>query len=220
MSLIKSLEKVINKIMDINKIIKNIESEGQKLFKGINEYNIVYIEGYDPVLDKVNNDKFNEWNDVRLIFSYVGDKPQIDFMQIATTEPGLKATNNPSNKLGVARIQLGQYTAWKMGYHKFAKLGKQHPALVQSSNVPVCRDFDKDGFRTGDKIDIGMFGINQHSTKMGYNGTTVEDWSEGCLVGKNWSKHLRFLAILKKDARYVADNNFEFTTTIIDGTKL
>lgn len=204
----------------LDKIIKHIESEGQKLFKGINEYNIVYIEGYDPVLNKPNKDTFNEWNDVRLVFSYVNDKPQLDFMQIATTEPGRKPTNNPSNKLGVARIKLGQYTAWKMGYHKFSKLGTKHPALVQSSNLPVCRDFDKNGFRTGDKIDIGMFGINQHSTKIGYNGKTVENWSEGCLVGENWEKHLMFLSILKKDSRYVINNDFEFTTTIIDGTKL
>lgn len=202
-------------MIDIIKLVRYMESKSYIVSKGENETNIVYLEGMDYD-GQLNNDALNGWNDLRLIFSYKGGIPSLDFIQVATTEPGLKPTNNPTNKNGVARIAFGQYTAWKHGFHKG---NKNHPCLKQCNVVSVCRDFNKDGKRTGDKIYVGLFGINQHSTKDGYDGSRVEDFSEGCLVGRNWQLHLKFLELTKSDPRYIKDKEFVYTSTILDASE-
>jgi len=208
----------------IDFIIKYMVDNGQSIFKEENQYNIVYLEGIDFDF-KLNKDEFNKWNDLRLIFNFVDGCPELVFRQIATTEPGKLATfsNSARERKGVARIAFGQYSAWKMGFHKQSVNHKNHPALVQCSPLPVYRDFNRDGMRTGDTLYTGMFGINQHGTKIGYNDdikSTVENWSEGCLVGKDWNKHLEFINILKTDERYIKDNNFIFTTSIIPADEI
>lgn len=201
-------------MIDLKKLTNYIQSKDCKVFTNVNEYNIVYIEGMN--LDgSLNNDQFNLWNDLRIVYSFINNEPKLDFIQVATTEPGKKGTDD--SKKGVARIAFGQYNSWKIGFHKQSTNGKNHPALVQCNPVSVFRDVNKDGKRTGDKVDIGIFGINQHSTRPGYIGNTVENWSEGCLVGKNWDDHLKFIQLVKTDSRYVSNNDFIFTTTIIAG---
>lgn len=203
----------------INKVISYMISRNYTVNTEEGYINIVYLEGVS--LDgSLNSDLANQWNDLRILFKYVNGEPIVIHAVSATTEPGFKPTVKPSNKKGVARIAFAQYTAWKMGYHKISKYGNKHPALVQCRSVAVHRDFNKDGKRTGDRLDVGMFGINQHSTREGYKGTTVEDWSEGCLVGKDWNQHLEFLRLLKTDSRYQLDNEFIFTTAIIPGDEL
>jgi len=203
----------------INKIIAYMISKNYTINTEDGYINIVYLEGVS--LDgSLNKDSANQWNDLRILFKFVNEIPVVIHASVATTEPGFKPTIKLSNKKGVARIAFAQYTAWRMGYHKISKHGTKHPALVQVKPVAVYRDFNKDGKRTGDRLDVGLFGINQHSTKEGYNGNAVEDWSEGCLVGKDWNQHLKFLELLKTDPRYQKDNNFIFTTTIIPGDGL
>ncbi len=203
----------------INKVISYMISKNYTVNTEEGYINIVYLEGVS--LDgSLNKDLANQWNDLRILFKYVNGEPIVIHAVSATTEPGFKPTIKPSNKKGVARIAFAQYTAWKMGYHKASKYGTKHPALVQCKSVAVHRDFNKDGKRTGDRLDVGLFGINQHSTKEGYKGSTVEDWSEGCLVGKDWNQHLKFLELLKTDPRYQLDNDFIFTTAIVPGDEL
>ena len=208
----------------IDFIVKYMTDNGQIVFKGQDELNIVYLEGIDFDF-KLNKDEFNKWNDLRLVFKYVDGCPELLFRQVCTTEPGKMSTFSldARKRKGVARIAFGQYTAWKMGFHKQSTNAKNHPALVQCNPIPIYRDLNMDGKRIGDIIYTGLFGINQHGTKIGYHDeikSTVENWSEGCLVGKDWSKHIEFINLLKTDSRYVKDNNFIFSTSIIPADEL
>jgi len=197
--------------ISIELVIKYLNDNGFLIFDKENEYNIVYMEGCDEN-GNLNDDKFNLWNDARWLFKYVDGCPELLFRQVCTTEPGKMSTFSldARKRKGVARIAFGQYTAWKMGFHKQSTNAKNHPALVQCNPIPVYRDLNMDGKRIGDIIHTGLFGINQHGTKIGYHDeikSTVENWSEGCLVGKDWSKHIEFINLLKTDSRYIKDNN-------------
>lgn len=100
------------------------------------------------------------------------------------------------NPKGAARIKFDQYKAWKVGLHK-----DQNPALVQADNVTVHRDFDRNGIRTGDELDTGLFGINQHHA----NDAPRHDigkWSAGCLVGRTKQGHAEFMKLIMKDRRF------------------
>jgi hypothetical protein len=130
------------------------------------------------------------------VIGFEGDKPVILGKWRATTEPGAYYTEHPVNPAGAARIEFGQYQAWRVGMHR-----GDHEALVQRSKVTVCRDLNKDMIRTGDARDSGdNFGINQH----GPSGTdeapdNVGNFSAGCLVGKSMAGHRAFMAIVKAD---------------------
>ena len=205
-------------------IIKYMKDNGHTIFTNTGELNIVYVEGMNPDMT-LNSDTFNEWNDTRLVFTYINDCPELIFTQLATTEPGKLATFSRDSiaRKGAARIAFGQYTAWKIGYHKISTNRRNHPALIQCSPLPIHRDLNRDGARTGDIVYTGMFGINQHGTRIGYSDKSpikVENWSEGCLVGKDWNKHLQFINLLKQDPRFKSNPNFIFTTTIIPGDKI
>ena len=195
-------------------------SQAYKVFEQTGELNIIYLEGfeYNAVTGKfsTNRDKFDEWNDLRLVVDFNSGK--VLHNAVATTEPGRKATFEKKSLIlgGVARIAFGQYQAWQMGWHKFTQYGKQHPALVQCSDIPVHRDVNQDGKRTGDPVGIGR-GINQHSTHERFNSKSIGGYSYGCLVGKKWQEHLTFLELLKTDIRYTKDEKYKFFTTIIAG---
>lgn len=208
----------------IDYIIDYMEKNNYDISKKEGELNIIYLEGMNTDLT-LNDDKFNEWNDLRLVFTYINDCPEILFKQTATTEPGKLATFDKDSltRKGVARIAFGQYAAWKMGYHKTSVNRRNHPALIQCSPLPVYRDLNRDGSRIGDVVYTGIFGINQHGTRIGYtegNSGKVENWSEGCLVGKDWSKHIEFINLLKQDPRFKTNAEYIFTTTIIPADKI
>lgn len=177
--------------------------------------NIVYAEGSNQDLTP-NADTPNRWNDRRMIIQRYGGAWHIVFNTDATTEPGKFYTNNPMNPLGAARIAFGQYEAWQFGLHQ----GVQ-PALVQVLPVKVHRDMNKDGKRSPtDPIEIGIFGINQHTTKAGVTPAFVDRYSAGCLVGLNVPLHTKFLSLLKQEYRYKKNKKYIFETAILDGSKL
>jgi hypothetical protein len=179
------------------------------------ECNIIYIEGMNEN-GSLNNDTPNEFNDRRIIIDFVNDSPRILNHWQATTEPGNYYTYNPLNSSGAARIAFGQYRAWTVGTHGNAE---PHEALVQVRPVTVCRDFNQDFKRTGDRLDVGHFGINQH---WGYDApiTDIKNTSAGCLVGRRRQGHKEFMQIIKSDRRYQIDNNYIFYTTVIAGDDL
>jgi hypothetical protein len=185
---------------------------GYKLFTGYQQVNILYVEGMD-VDGNINSDEPNQFNDVRLV---LGAGMQLLGVWSATTEPGRWYTQNPMNRKGAARIAFGQYKAWAVGRHGNSE---PHEALVQVGEVIVYRDQNKDGLRTGDTIDRGLFGINQH---WGYDLPldNVGLASAGCLVGRTRQGHREFMAIIKTDPRYLNDRQFIFTTTVIPADKL
>lgn len=196
----------------IKKIIDYCEKQSYRLFTGKDEKNIIYVEGMD-VDGNINSDAPNQFNDVRLVLS---NEFRLLGNWSATTEPGRWYTLNPMNAKGAARIAFGQYKAWAVGTHGNSE---PHEALVQVGEVAVWRDINKDGIRPEDKLDRGLFGINQH---WGYDlpPDNIGRASAGCLVGRTRQGHREFMNIIKSDRRYQADRQYIFATTIIPSDKL
>jgi hypothetical protein len=142
-----------------DRIIEYMEQQDYKISRNKGEKNIIYVEGADTNGTE-NDDRPNYFNDLRIIIAF-NDKfqPVIEGIWIATTEPGFYYTDNPMNPKGAARIKFGQYTAWQVGLHGYSN---PHESLVQVEEVAVHRDYNRDMKRTGDLIDWGLFGINQH----------------------------------------------------------
>jgi hypothetical protein len=117
---------------------------------------------------------------------------------------------------GAARIAFGQYRVWQVGTQGYSE---SHQALIQVVSVKVHRDWNRDMIRTGDAIDEGYFGINQHH---GYDHPINDIYtaSAGCLVGKTRNGYAAFMASIKRDVRFIKDINFVFSTTILDGSQL
>ena len=207
-------------MLNASDILAYMRAKGYEVFPSPGHFNIVYIEGMNPD-GTLNPDKLDGWNDLRIVIDHTADgEPFLKINHIATTEPGAAATFSPeaAKRGGVARIAFGQYRAWQVGFHKQSRNGKNHPALVQRAPVAVHRDKNRDGIRTRDNVHIGMFGINQHSTRPGFSGGKIGMFSEGCLVGWRWNEHVdEFIPLVKTDPRFVADADFMFTTTIIAG---
>lgn len=199
-----------------SRIVKYMQSKNYVVFTEPKEYNIVYVEGMNED-GSLNNDAPNEFNDRRIVIEVVDGIPKIVNHWQATTEPGSHYTFQPMNSQGAARIQFGQYKAWRVGPHGNAE---PHEALVQVADITVCRDFNKDFKRTGDKLDRGdNFGVNQHYG-FDFPQNNIRVASAGCLVGRRREGHREFMKIIKGDRRYVANRNYVFYTTIIPGDEL
>ncbi len=195
------------------RIIKYMLTKNYYVSNKEKEYNIVYVEGMNADGTE-NNDAPNQFNDRRIVIEVVEGIPKIVGNWEATTEPGRYFTQNPMDTKGAARIKFNQYKAWRFGAHK-----NQPRALRQDENVTVHRDFNRDGFRTGDKLDTGLFGINQHHA----NGAPRHDigkWSAGCLVGRTVADHETFMNLITQDRRYKINKNYLFWTAIIPGDDL
>ena len=192
-----------------------MQFKNYQIFDGGGLYNIVYIEGMNAN-GTLNSDAPNCFNDRRLVMQVISGVPQIIGNWEATTEPGSHYTYKPMNPGGAARIKFGQYTAWRVGMHGTSD---RHEALVQVAPVSVHRDFNKDFKRTGDRIDTGLFGINQH---WGYDAAinNVGNTSAGCFVGRSRGGHREFMNFVKQDERCKRDRSFMFTSTIIPGDEL
>lgn len=181
--------------------------------------NIVYVEGTNEN-GVLNADEFNKFNDRRVVIGIDRGKPTIHLNTLATTEPGKFFTDNPLNEGGAARIAFGQYKAWSVGTHK-AGTSTAHEALVQVGKLTVHRDLNKDGKRTGDRIDVGSsFFINQHS---GHDASpnNIGKASAGCLVGRSTDEHKQFMKLVKTDPRFKkASMGYKYISTIIAGDDL
>ena len=195
-----------------SRIVKYLQAKKYQIFTEARHYNIVYIEGMNEDWS-LNSDTPNQFNDRRIVVEIVEGVPKIVNHWQATTEPGKYYTYNPMNPGGAARIKFGQYKAWAVGYHGNAD---RHEALIQVAPITVHRDFDKNFQRTGDKLDTGLFQVNQH---WGYYAPVkdIKNASAGCLVGRRRDGHREFMAIIKQDRRYVANKDYVFYTTVIPG---
>lgn len=199
-----------------DRIIEYMEQQGYKISRNKGQKNIIYVEGADTNGTE-NDDRPNYFNDLRIIIAFDEKfRPVIEGIYLATTEPGFHYTDNPMNPKGAARIKFGQYTAWQVGLHGYSN---PHESLVQVEEVAVHRDYNRDLKRTGDLVEWGLFGINQH---WGYNHPVHDIYtaSAGCLVGRIWEEHVEFMQRVKSDRRYSFNPGFVFPTTIIDRTKL
>lgn len=198
-----------------SRIVKYMLAKGYHVDRKTGEYNIIYVEGMNPE-GTLNSDRPNSFNDLRLVIQIVGKTPKIIDIWEATTEPGKHYTYNPMNPKGAARIKFGQYKAWKVGTHGNSE---PHEALIQVSDITVHRDLNKDMTRTGDKLDTGLFHINQHYG-YDYPRNNISYASAGCLVGRTRKGHRDFMKLIKQDWRYQSNHNYKFMTTIIAGDDL
>ncbi|RCJ23995.1 peptidoglycan-binding protein [Nostoc sp. ATCC 43529] len=198
-----------------SKIIKYMQAKNYQISTNPKEYNIVYLEGVNEDWT-LNKDTPNQFNDRRIVIEIVDGVPKIVNHWQATTEPGSRYTYNPMNPGGAARIKFGQYKAWSVGIHGNSE---PHEALIQVAPITVHRDFNKDFQRVGDKLDTGLFLVNQH---YGYDAPVndIKNASAGCLVGRRREGHREFMSIIKQDRRYVANKNYVFYTTVIPGDDL
>jgi hypothetical protein len=199
----------------LDEIIKFMERKKYKVFREKGELNLIYVEGMSTDFT-LNNDEPNEFNDLRMVIEFSNNKPFLLGCWEATTEPGFYYTDNPMNPNGAARIAFGQYKAWQVGIHGYAE---PHEALVQVDNVRVHRDYNRDLLRTGDYIDDGLFGINQHhGSDNPYHD--IYTASAGCLVSRSRTGHYEFMDIIKRDRRYLNDPDYIFWTTILPGNEI
>lgn len=196
-----------------SRIVRYLLEQNYWVPAGDRRFSIVYCEGMNPD-GQLNNDKFNEWNDARIVIEIPDNTftPCIVGAWDGTCEPGDKYTYNPMNPAGAFRIAFGQYRAWKVGIHN-----NNHEALVQVGEVSGFRDANKDGIRTGDKRVKGLYGINQHH---GWDMAQVKGASAGCLVGRFKKGHAEFMRLIKSDRRYQLNNSYTFYTAIIDGSRV
>jgi hypothetical protein len=219
-----SLDEVPQQPIDLSKndtaakIIKYMQAKRYQISTGAKSYNIVYVEGMSENL-AINNDPPNEFNDVRMVIEIVNNVPTIVGKWEGTTEPGTHFTMNPMNPNGAARIAFGQYKSWRVGTHVGKSNAEPHEALVQVADVSVFRDKNKDMIRTGDKLDTGLFGINQH---WGFDipRNNIKLASAGCLIGRTRAGHREFMKIIKQDKRFLLSSSYTFLTTIIPGNEL
>jgi hypothetical protein len=196
-----------------SRIVSALVARGDWLCLHPDCINIVYIEGMD-VDGTANANHPNQFNDIRCLIRFVSGRPELLNAWEATTEPGKFFTENPEDVKGAARIALGQYKAWGVGIHR-----ENHEALIQTADVTVCRDLNKDYSRSGDKRYTGAFGINQH---WGYDNprSDIGRASAGCLVGRTKQGHKQFMALVKSDPRYEANHSYRFMTSIIESAAI
>lgn len=196
-----------------DKVVAYMQARGYWICRHGECFNTVYLEGANTD-GSLNDDKENVFNDVRIVFSIDSEgKPTIVGMWEATTEPGIYWTKNPMNAKGAARIAFDQYKSWIVGTH-LAGSPSAHEALVQVESLTVHRDLNKDYERTGDQLDTGLFGINQH---WGYDApkNNLGNTSAGCLVGRTKDGHREFMQLMKSDPRYRANAAYRFIATVM-----
>lgn len=111
----------------------------------------------------------------------------------ATTDPGRYYLKKPMNKQGTAILAPGQYrSAYKLGKHR-----GRYQALIQSKQVTVYRDNNRDYTLDNKNTDTGFFGINIH-----HSGNNKSDDiglnSAGCQVFQYKKDFLEFMNIIVK----------------------
>lgn len=189
---------------DGKRLLAYMQSKGYR----IRAINIVYLEDVNAdTWQPVAQPKLDVWDDARILLRNTGE---VLLSCKATTEPGGHYTYNRMNPKGAARIAFGQHKdAWKLGDHK----GQY--ALVQCAPLKVHRDANEDGLRTSDAVDIGFFGLNQHTTGRAASASvplSIGHWSAGCLVGQSAATHYNlFMPVLKWSG------NKTFDTAVIAG---
>ena len=200
-----------------DKVIAYMNRHGFWICRHPGAVNIVYLEGVDPD-GTVNSDRPNVFNDLRMAFVIDETGTPVISSWEGTTEPGIFWTMNPMNPRGAARIAFGQYKAWAVGIHLRGK-ASAHEALVQVAEVTVHRDLNKDFKRLNDRVETGLFGINQH---WGYDAQKDDlgNTSAGCLVGRTKKGHREFMAMLKSDPRFLASPSYKFVAAVLPGDEV
>lgn len=194
-----------------NRLYAALSSKGYPVAKGDDETNIIYLRGGDSN-GKPTGNRINEWSDTRFVLMFRNGEPYIAGAWKATVKPGLPAIRNPLGKYGAAFIEDGYYLAWRLGTHR-GIFGRTERGLVQVAPVKFRRDVNRNGDVTGEPVQTGMIGLNQHS---GSNSKNVNKTSYACLVGQSSDAHLnKFIPLLENDLRYKRNPQHMFGTSIL-----
>jgi peptidoglycan hydrolase-like protein with peptidoglycan-binding domain len=198
----------------IDRVIAYMQKKNYFICRHPDCKNIIYVEGVDAD-GSLNPQTPNVFEDLRVVFSIGADGAPLIQPWVATTEPGKPYTTKPMNPKGAARIALGQYKSWNVGTHVGPSGFDPHEALIQCAPIDIYRDSKKDFKREGPTF-TGIFGVNQH---WGYDRPKddVGTASAGCLVGEKRDGHRAFMAVVKSDARFRANNGYKFVTAVIPG---
>ncbi|MUG91754.1 hypothetical protein F7734_04370 [Scytonema sp. UIC 10036] len=219
-SVVQSIQTLVNRRSSsgdlASRVYQAMQRKGYQVSQNPEEVNIIYIRGADES-GKPNGNRINSWSDRRLVLQFRNGNPAIVGNWAATVKPGLPAIKNPLRKTGAAFIEPGQYRAWRFGTH-YGIFGRVEEGLVQVAPVKFRRDTNRDGDVSGEPIQSGSIGLNQHS---GSNQPWVDKASYACLAGQSENGHLReFMPQVKSDRRYRQNPNHIFTTTILDVSDL
>jgi len=198
----------------IDRVIAYMQKKNYFICRHPDCKNIIYVEGVDPD-GNLNPQTPNAFEDLRVVFSIGPDGVPLIQPWVATTEPGKPYTMKPMNPKGAARIALGQYKSWSVGTHVGPSGSEPHEALVQCAPIDIYRDSNKNFKREGPTY-AGIFGIDQH---WGYDQPKddVGTASAGCLVGEKRDDHRVFMAVVKSDPRFRANNHYKFMTAVVPG---
>ncbi|OKH36524.1 hypothetical protein NIES2101_36955 [Calothrix sp. HK-06] len=194
-----------------NRLYAAMQRKGYPIAKGKGETNIIYVRGGD-INGQPTGNRINEWSDARFVLMFRGGQPYIAGKWKATIKPGLPAIRNPLGKRGAAFIEDGYYKAWRLGIHQ-GIFGRRERGLVQVAPVNFRRDVNRDGNVSGEPVQNGMIGLNQHS---GSNNREVDKTSYACLVAQSSEGHLEeFVPLLENDPRYKTNSQHMFGTAIL-----
>lgn len=198
-------------VMLANRLYSAMQRKGYPVAKGEGETNIIYVRG-GGIDGKPTGNRINEWSDARFVLMFRSGQPYVAGAWKATIKPGLPAIKNPLGKHGAAFIEDGYYSAWRLGTHR-GIFGRVERGLVQVAPVKFRRDVNRNGDVTGEPVQTGMIGLNQHS---GSNSKNVDETSYACLVGQSSDGHLnQFIPLLENDPRYKLDSRHMFGTAIL-----
>lgn len=160
----------------------------------------------------------NKFDDTLMLFYKIKGVWQFNSFPI-TTDAGTYWLKNPMDIRGTAILVPNQYR----GVYAIRKHLNQYFALCQTNGVvETYRDNDKDKILDMDAKTItkGMFGINIHRSNPNKESVSVDKWSAGCQVFKNFNDFDRFMELCYK-SRQLYGNKFTYTLiTENDLTKL
>ena len=175
--------------------------------------NIIYIEGVDPD-GTLNSQMPNVFEDLRVVLSIGQDGTPLIQPWIATTAPGRPYTMKPMNPNGAARIAPGQYKSWLVGTHVGPSGTDPHEALISGCADRYLPRRQQRLQTRGANLPWQV--IDQH---WGYDQPKddIGTASAGCLVGEKRDGHRAFMAVIKSDPRFRANNGYKFVTAVIPG---
>ena len=181
-------------------------------------FTVVYVEGMS-VDGQPSARRPDAFDDVRLLLRCrPGGEVELAGAWQATTAAGRPAVKQPAQVVGAPRLVPGQHKAWVMGRTAIGTELEQE-ALVQSTPLPVSRDAGQDFRREGDAVQRGRFIIDQHSG-MDAPPDKVGGVGAGCLVGRERAGHAAFMALLRTDARWQANNAYRFMTSLLTAAEV
>ena len=179
-------------------------------------YNIVYAAGINAD-GTLNNNKIDEWNDLRFLIEVAQDGTVIKHgCWSATIDAGWYwRGSRRMNSDGALQIDMDKQF---LGTSCVGRHGaKQYPALVQCGEITGTRDRLGDGRTNDDTHVTGNFGSNDHH---GWDSELVGINSAGCCVGRYVAGHQKFMALLYLDRRYKCNNGFAWNRNILSGKNI